>query len=105
MALVTFVALLAVRAADRCRYGDVWSAFPSSRHNSPADKIEVCEREQREHLGAVLGDAAIADLAVAELAFDDAKHVLDFGAHFAEAAVASALALRQRPPRLSLLSP
>ena len=37
----------------------------------------VGERQQREHLSAVLGDAAIADLAIAKLAFDDTEHVLD----------------------------
>ena len=30
-------------------------------------EIQVCEREQREHLGPVLGDAAITHLAIAEL--------------------------------------
>ena len=65
--------------------------FPSSGRKSTARGIEIGEREEREHLCAVFGDAAIADLAIAELAFDDAKHVFDLRAHFAEAAVASAL--------------
>ena len=51
---------------------------------------------------AVFGDAAIADLAIAELAFDDAKHVFDLRAHFAEAAVASGLPLREIAARLRL---
>ena len=45
--------------------------------------------------GAVLGYAAIADLAVAELAFQHLEHVLDLGAHLAEAAVPGTLALRE----------
>jgi hypothetical protein len=43
--------------------------FPSGGHKSAAREIEIGEREEREHLRAVLGDAALADLAVAELAF------------------------------------
>jgi hypothetical protein len=38
-----------------------------------AGEIQVCERQQREHLGPVLGDAAIAHLAIAELAALQAK--------------------------------
>ena len=44
-------------------------AFSSSVHKSAAGEIKIGEREEREHLRAILGDAAIADLAVAELAF------------------------------------
>src|SRR5436190_21210191 len=73
---------------------------PSSGRKSAAREIEVGEREEREHLRAVLGDATIADAAIAELAFDDAKHMLDLCAHFAEAAVASALPLREIAARL-----
>ena len=74
--------------------------FPSSGRKSAAREIEIGEREEREHLCTVFGDAAIADLAIAELAFDDAKHVFDLRAHFAEAAVASALPLREIAARL-----
>jgi len=59
---------------------------PRSRscgRKSAADEIEIGEREQREHLGAVLGDASIADLAIAELAFDEAELVLDLRANLA----------------------
>jgi hypothetical protein len=66
--------------------------FPLSRRKSAAREIEIGEREEREHLRAVLGDTAIADLATAELAFDHSKHVLDLRAHFAEATVAGAAA-------------
>ena len=65
---------------------------PSSGRKSAACEIEIGERKEREHLRAVLGDAAIADAAIAELAFDDAEHMLDFCAHFAEAAVERAAA-------------
>ena len=61
--------------------------FPSCGRKSPAREIEVGEREQCKHLRAVFGDAAIAHLAVTELAFQHAEHVLDFGADFAEVAV------------------
>src|SRR4026209_1101160 len=71
------------------------SHSPSSGSKSDAREIEISEREEREHVRAVLGDAAIAVLAIAELAFDDAKHVFDLRAHFAEAAVASAMPLRE----------
>ena len=50
---------------------------PSSGRKSAADEIQVGERQQREHVSAVLGDAAIADLAIAKLAFDDTEQVLD----------------------------
>src|SRR4249920_415330 len=44
---------------------------------------------------AVLGDATIANLAIAELAFQHPEHVLDLGADFPEPTVASALRYRQ----------
>ena len=56
-----------------------------------------------EHLCTVLGDAAIADLAVAELAFQHPEHMRDLGAHLAEAAVPGTLALREVAVRLRLL--
>jgi len=43
---------------------------------------QVCERQQREHLGGpVLSDAAIAHLSIAELALHDTKYMLNFRAH------------------------
>jgi hypothetical protein len=42
-------------------------------------------------LCAILGDAAVAHLAVAELAFRDSEGVLDLGAHAAEATIAGTL--------------
>src|SRR5258705_13591030 len=41
------------------------------------------------------GDAAIAHLAIAELALHDTKHMLDFRAHLAEPVIAGTLAGRQ----------
>jgi hypothetical protein len=58
----------------------------------PAGEIQVCERQQREHLGPVLGDAAIAHLAIAELALQGTKHMLDICAHLAEPVIAGTLA-------------
>lgn len=52
-------------------------AFSLKRAQSAAGEIEIGEREEREHLRAVLGDAPIADLAVAELAFQHPEQVLD----------------------------
>ena len=47
----------------------------SGGRKCPAGEIQVCERQQREHLGPVLGDAAIAHLSIAELALHDTKHM------------------------------
>lgn len=66
-----------------------WHA-PLSGRKSAADEVQICEREQREHLSAVLGNAAIAHLAIAELALENAEDVLDLRADLAEAAVARA---------------
>ncbi len=49
----------------------------SSRHQLPSHQEQVAEREQREELGAVLGEAAVAGLYVTELALDDAEGMLD----------------------------
>src|SRR4051812_15264709 len=67
----------------------------SGGRKCPAGEIQVCERQQREHLSPVLGDAAITHLAIAELAFNDAKHMLDSRAHLAEPVIAGTLASRQ----------
>ena len=44
-------------------------------------EVEVGKRHKAEHLGLVFGQPAIARFAIAELAFDDAKHMLHFGPH------------------------
>ena len=59
--------------------------------------------KQREHLRSVLGDAAIAHLAVVRLAIHDAEHALDLRAHAAEATIAGTLPGRQLAPWLRLL--
>ena len=74
--------------------GAFWPPPASRSRKCPAGQKQVGERKQREDLRAVLGDAAIADFAIAELAFDHAKHVLDLGANLAEPAVAAALRCR-----------
>lgn len=45
----------------------------------------------------------IANLAIAELAFDDTEHVLDFGPHGAVFLVAPLLRGRQNPPRFAFV--
>src|SRR3954451_23420644 len=75
----------------------------SGGRKCPAGEIQVCERQQREHLGPVLGDAAIAHLAVAELALNDTEHMLDFRAHLAEPMIAGTLAGRQPAAGFGLL--
>src|SRR6185503_18741958 len=77
--------------------------FPSSGRKSAADEIEIGEREEREHLRAVLGDAAIAHLAISELALEHSEDVFDLGTHLAEAAIAGALTLGEVAARLCLL--
>jgi len=47
-----------------------FQADSSSCHQSPAHQEQLAEGEQREQLGAVLGEAPVAGLHVAELAFD-----------------------------------
>src|SRR5262249_34664804 len=69
----------------------LWALFVSGGRNHPAGEIQVGKRQQREHLRAILGEAAIAYLAIAELAFDDPEHVLDFRTHLAEPAIAGTL--------------
>jgi hypothetical protein len=76
---------------------------PSCGRKSAAGEVQIGERKQRKHLRAILGDAAIAHLAIAELALQDTEHVLRFGAHFAEAAIARLLSLAELAPWLGLL--
>src|SRR3954464_2080510 len=84
-----------VKAASSQRQAGADGLVSSGGRKCPASEIQVCERQQREHLGPVLGDAAIAHLAVAELALHDTKHMLDFRAHLAEPVIAGTLAGRQ----------
>src|SRR4029077_3920358 len=84
-----------VKAASSQRRAGADGLVSSGGRKGPAGEIQVCERQQREHLGSVLGDATIAHLAIAELALHDTKHVLDFRAHFAQPMIAGTLAGRQ----------
>ena len=56
-----------------------WALFMSGGCNHSVGEIQVGKRRQREHLRAILGEAAIAYLAIAEMAFDDPEHVLILG--------------------------
>src|SRR4051812_29907991 len=58
----------------------------SGERNRSAGKVQVRERQQREHLSGVLGEAAIANFAIAELALHHKEHMLDLRAHFAKPA-------------------
>src|SRR6185295_18248959 len=76
--------------------------FPSSRRKTAAGEEEIGECEQGEYLRAVLDQPAVANLAIAELALQHAKDVLDLGAHRAETTIAGALTLREIAARLRL---
>jgi hypothetical protein len=67
----------------------------SRARNRAAGEVQVGERQQREHLCGVLVEAAIAHLAVAELALHDTEHMFDLRADFPEAAIAGTLVSRQ----------
>src|SRR5262245_34147439 len=91
------------RVLERCSaavFGVSGRHSPSCGRKSAADEIEIGEREQGEHLRAVLPDTAIADLAIAEPALQHAKDVLDLGAHLAEATVPGTLTLCEIAARL-----
>ena len=75
----------------------------SGGRKCPAGEIQVCECQQREHLGPVLGDAAIAHFSIAELALNDTKYMLDFRAHLADPTIARTLAGRQPAAGFGLL--
>src|SRR5262249_10324470 len=75
--------------------GPFWPLDTSRARNRPAGEVQVSERQQRKHLCGVLDEAAIAHLAVTELALHDTEHMLDLGADFAEAAIAGALVMCQ----------
>src|SRR4051794_3492305 len=64
-----------VKAASSQRQAGADGLVSSGGRKCPAGEIQVCERQQREHLGSVLGDATIAHLAIAELALHDTKHM------------------------------
>ena len=51
--------------------------FRPSTHQGAPRKIKIGQSDQREHLRCVLRQSPVAHLRVAELALDDAKHVLD----------------------------
>ncbi len=55
--------------------------FPSCGRKSAASEEDVGEREEGEQLRAVLLDAAVAHLSIAELAFDDTEDVFDLSAN------------------------
>ena len=63
----------------------------SGGRNRSAGEVQVGKRQQREHLGGVLCQAAIAHFAIAELAFHHTEHMFDLRAHLAEPAIAGAL--------------
>ena len=69
-----------VSRLPRRRFGRL-QTDSSSRQQSPSDQEQVAEREQREELGAVLGEPPVAGLYIAELPLEDAERVLDLGPH------------------------
>src|SRR5262245_21680275 len=83
--------------------GAVWPPPASCGRKPMAGEVQIGERQGRERLCGILGNAAIAHLAIAELAFHDAEDVLDLRAHAAEAAIAGTLPGGQLAPRLRLL--
>jgi len=62
-------------------------ADSSSCHQLSSHQKQISEREQRKELSAVLGEAAIAGLHMAKLAFDDPEGMLDLGPHLGDDAV------------------
>src|SRR6478752_3698677 len=92
-----------IKAASSQRGAGPDGLVSSGGRKFPAGEIQVCERQQREHLSPVLGDATIAHLPVAELALHDTKHMLDFRAHLAEPMIAGTLAGRQPAAGFGLL--
>jgi hypothetical protein len=57
----------------------------------PACEEQVGKRKQREDLCTVFGDAAVANLPIAELALHHPEHMLDLGADLTEPAITPAL--------------
>ncbi len=66
-------------------------------------EVEVDQCHKAEHLCFAFCQPVIAHLAIAQLAFDDAEHMLGFGPHDAVFLVALLLRSRQNPPRLALV--
>ena len=54
-------------------------------------RIDLLHTNVRKYLCTVLGDAAVANFVIAELAFHHPEYVLDFGRDFPEPSIASAL--------------
>src|SRR3954468_545324 len=85
-----------VKAASSQRQAGADGLVSSGGRKCPAGEIQVCERQQREHLGSVLGDPRMAHLSMPDLPPHDTKHMLDLRAHLAEPMIAGTLA--GRPP-------
>jgi len=58
------------------RFGVFWAISPLC-HKLYSHQKQVSKREQREELGAVLGETPVAGLHVTELALDDLEGMLD----------------------------
>jgi hypothetical protein len=56
----------AVSLSLRERQSGADGLVSSGGRKCPAGEIQVCERQQREYLGPILGDAAITHLAIAD---------------------------------------
>lgn len=81
-----FAADQAVSGPPFRRFGVVW-VDSSSCQQAPSNQEQVSKRDQREELGAVLGDAPVADFHVAELALHDPKWMLDLGPNHSDHSV------------------
>ncbi len=66
-------------------------ADSSSCHQLSPHQKQVAEGEQRKELGPVLGEAAVACLHMAKLAFNDTEGMLDPGPHLGDDAVGAFL--------------
>ena len=91
------------RPSYAVRRGGAFSLLSSRGRKCSASEVEIGERQQREQLRGVLSEAAIADLAVAKLAFQNTEYVFDLRAYLAEPAIAGALADRQPASGLGFL--
>lgn len=80
-------AALVMRFVPLLRPVTRFRADSSSCHQLSPYQKQVAEGEQREELGAVLGEAAVAGLHMAKLAFDDKAGMLDPGPHLGDDAV------------------
>jgi len=66
-------------------------ADSSSCHQLSSHHEQIAEREQREELSPVFGEAVVSRLHMAELAFDDTEGMLDPGPHLGDDAVGAFL--------------